>query len=165
MKSTLFVVTLGFIGLAGAVGTACSSSSTPEVRDTGVKEDTGKPVHDASVKDTSTKTDGHTKGDANLDAVVWPGLDAAFAGVGAPPACESCIGQNCLSQAEACYAASGCVAIEECIWTCIKQPGSSPENCALGCIGGDSGALDTPAKIAADGIATCIVKASCPCNS
>ncbi len=159
MKSTLFLVTLGFIGLVGAVGTACSSSSTPAVRDSGLKEDTGKPAKDASTKDTGEKTDGGTKTDAapeaGCDTGTWEGLDAALAGMPISPACETCAGTHCTPQAQACMATCGCKAIEDNILTCTASTHDG-EKCATEYIGGDSGVMDTPAKKAAYNVASCI---------
>jgi hypothetical protein len=152
MKSTLFFVALGFIGVVGALGTACSSSSTPEKGDASVKEDTGKPGHDSGKKADSGKvTDaGATDGGG------CSSLTADFQGVGAPDACVSCVETKCCPQGLACAAATGCKAIETCIWACVTKPGAVPETCAYDCIGGDSGVANTPAQKAAQAIAECI---------
>jgi hypothetical protein len=70
-----------------------------------------------------------------------PGLEAAAATIGFPPACETCIGANCASQFETCWADSACMNIEICTGECIEKEGKTPSTCSTEDCASDSGTV------------------------
>jgi hypothetical protein len=76
--------------------------------------------------------------DAGVDAPTCSGLDASVSGLTIQPACETCIGDHCCAQAQACAMTPGCKEIEECATKCIAMA-IAPMTCAVMCIEGDAG--------------------------
>jgi hypothetical protein len=141
MKSAWVVAELGVVALLSSFAVGCASSSS------GPKD--------------AGKSDGGHVGDASVEASGCPGIDASSAGIGIPPACETCIGQNCCSLAMACAAIPACKSIEACEMKCVAG-GTFASTCAYSCIERDAGYTDAPdpAQNAAHNVDECI-GASC----
>lgn len=62
-----------------------------------------------------------------------PDFDAKSQEIGFPPACETCIGQNCIQYYDSCFADAACAKVETCIGECVEKKGMMPSTCLAEC--------------------------------
>lgn len=88
-------------------------------------KDASKPVADASAADTSMP---------DQDVQVDPPDTSVACSLGMPtglPMCDTCLGQNCCSQDNACATSTDCQSLVTCYDGCLPSDGGPPDGTCL----------------------------------